>query len=160
MFIVERIDFSVFLVRAFFLGVLFASGYLLLGFERILFANKNRLIFQIIQLIFDLFYCILICFCDILMIYCANRGQIRIIALIIQLSGFLLIYLPLSKPVKRWEEKLMRAGYRKLWLPITEGIKRKKRKRALLKYNQKIDAHLEKDIVSLLKAAEEHIFDR
>ena len=127
MFVVEAQDFANYLLRAFLLGVLLALFYLLYGFVRVAFQKTPRFkkVFFILQALTDLAYCLLGAFLNILMIFSANRGQIRIIALLFEMAGFLLLYLPAGALVRRMQEKMLRFFRRRVLVPLLRTLGRK-----------------------------------
>ncbi len=127
MFVVEAQDFAKYLLRAFLLGMILALFYLLYGFMRVAFQKTRRFKkgFFILQALTDLIYCLFGGFLNILMIFSANRGQIRIIALLFEMVGFLLLYLPLGAPVRHIQEQILCFLKRKVCVPVLRIVHRK-----------------------------------
>ena len=137
MFVVEAQDFANYLLRAFLLGVLLALFYLLYGFVRVAFQKTPHFkkSFFVLQALSDLAYCLLAGFLNILMIFSANRGQIRIIALLFEMAGFLLLYLPAGTLVRRMQERMLRFFLRRVLTPLLHAL-RGKLTAAMLKIRQ------------------------
>ena len=145
MFVLEQGKLIEYCLRAGLLGILFAFVYLLLGFQRILFARLKKALNLILQAVADMFFWSVIAFSDMLMVYSANRGRIRILALLVQLFCFLICYLPLKKPIWRAETAVVEWIIRVFIHPIGSFIKKSITEQRIRRYNRKIDKRMQKD---------------
>ncbi len=160
MFVLEQGKLIEYCLRAGLLGVLFALGYLLLGFQRILFACFPKALNLILQAVADLFFWGVIAFSDMLMVYSANRGRIRILALLVQLFCFLICYLPLKKPIRRVETAVIGWISRVFIYPIVSFIKKGITEQRIRWYNRRIDKRMQKDGEMLINEIKEILDDK
>ena len=170
MFVVEREDFALFLIRSFLLGVFLASLYLAGGFFRIFLEGirsargKNLCLF-----VPDLAFCLLSAFLNVLLIFSANRGQVRPIALILEASGFFLVLRVLGKRAYRMEKRLLCFLKKRVLIPLVLPLRRlchkiedllKKRVQTarFFRFNKDLDRKLIKRIRYEVAVAEEQSF--
>lgn len=125
MFVVERGDFALYLLRSFLYGVTVSAAYLPCGFFRILIRKTNKVLSAILMTLFDVCFCLFAAFFAMLLVYSANRGQMRIIAILFFAAGFMLLYMPLCDRVEKAEAKLLDAFSKKILYPVRTFIKKK-----------------------------------
>ena len=170
MFVVERQEFTLFLFRSFLLGAVLALLYLFLGFfripaERIWSKAFGRLCLVLI----DLPFCGLIAFLNMLMIYASNRGQVRISALLFEVLGFLVIYLPFGRRAEKMQYRLFLLIKNRVVQPVwrffckkTTILVKKAANRILVfklkSYNRKLDRIISRMVDDAIKNGEERIF--
>lgn len=171
MFVVERVDFALFLFRSSLLGIVLALLYIVLfGFLRIAlckilkgFRGKALLVIP------DLLFSMVTAFMNLLMIYVSNRGQVRISALAFEVAGFCVVYCLFSRRIERLEEMVLDFLKNKLIVPvilffknkiksllgrISEKYIYKKQKR----YDRKIDRLFSNTVKDALKKGENILF--
>jgi hypothetical protein len=170
MFVVERQEFALFLARSFVLGALLAGVYLLLGFVRIPLLHGLPKVFGRIGLVLpDAAFCAVAAFLNILTVYVSNRGQVRISALLFEVLGFCIVYLPFGSFVEGLQGKTFRFLKRKILLPLfligkrilrrcVERAKEKRFRSKLKRYNKKIDRLLENAVLKSLEDGERTFF--
>ena len=170
MFLVSKKELVLYLLRAFFLGGFIGFSYLLSGFFRLAFqriAGRRRKLFYRIGLILpDLLFCLTAAFLNILMIYSANRGQVRLVALMAELLG-LLGPLALRQKAYQLEKRILRALYRALIAPVrkvigiqVEKVKAKVRLRKLKELDKQTDRLLEKAASEKVRMLDELLFGK
>lgn len=170
MFLVSKKELVLYLLRAFFLGGFIGFSYLLFGFFRLAFqriAGRKRKLFYCIGLILpDLLFCLTAAFLNILMIYSANRGQVRLVALMAELLG-LLGPLALRQKAYQLEKRILRALYRALIAPVrkvigiqVEKLKAKVRLRKLKELDKQTDRLLEKAASENVRMLDELLFGK
>ena len=154
MFVVEREDFALFLVRSAVLGVLLGAFYLAGGFFRIpLGKGKLKKSAPWVLFVPDLFFCLFAGFLTVLLVFASNRGQVRIMALLFELGGFCLVYGIFKKRVYRLEEILLVFLKNRVLIPLLLPLKRNIRRlirfikqqkinKQLIQYNKRLDATL------------------
>lgn len=154
MFVVERADFALFLLRSLLLGTALAFLYLLGGFIRLPLSSRcTGLPLALALLLPDLCICLFAAFLNVLMILAANRGQIRLVSLLFELGGFVLVWRVLGKWIYKAEAWLMRFIMKRMLRPlllplkrcafgICSFLKKKGEKRRIKRFNSKLDDDL------------------
>ena len=154
MFVVERADFALFLLRSLLLGGALAFVYLLGGFIRLPLASRCKgLPFALALLLPDLCFCLFAAFLNVLMIFAANRGQIRLVSLLFELGGFAFVWRFLGKWIYKAEARLMKFIMKRILRPlllplkscvigICSFLKKKREKRRIKRFNCKLDDDL------------------
>ena len=168
MFLVGKKELVLYLLRAFFLGGFIGGAYLLSGFFRLGFqriaGGKRKILYRVCMILPDLLFCLLAAFLNILMVYSANRGQVRLVALMAELVG-LLVPLSLRKKAYQLEKRILRRLYRILIAPVcrvlrtrVEKTKAKIRRRRLKELDKQTDRLLEKTARENIQMLEELLF--
>ena len=153
MFIVENGDLVRFFIRSFLLGAFISVLYLLGSFFRKtafrVFGVKA--FFAAVRFLFDLIFCAFAAFLNILMVYSANRGQVRLTALLFEALGFFLVYRLFAGRVYRLQDAILGflartvvAGARRRIALIKEKRQKKRTLRTMLKYDSGADAAAER----------------
>lgn len=168
MFLVSKKELVLYLLRAFFLGGFIGFSYLLSGFFRLAFQRitGRKILYRIGLIIPDLLFCFAAAFLNILMVYSANRGQVRLIALMAELLGFLCL-LSLRQKAYQLEKQILRTLYKVLILPVrkvmksnVEKMKAKIRLRELKKLDKQTDQLLEKTADENVQKLDELLFGK
>ena len=153
MFIVERGDFALYLLRAFLYGAAVSLIYLFCGVFRVIISKTGRVFRTVLMFLFDLSFCLVSAFFAMLLVYSANRGQMRIIAILFFAAGFWLIYIPLCQKSERLIENLLSVLSRRLVKPLFRFFKSKThevKKRILYRVNLKKAIKYDKDFPKIL----------
>ena len=174
MFLVDGADFVRYLFRAFLLGMALSPVFLSASGVKILLSEGpaifRRLAFLVL-FIYDVFTFLLASFLNILMVFSANRGQVRLMALLFEVAGFLLLFLPLYKISLKIQRKVILFLKKKVVLPLINGlrargrfvfgaIKKRKTINELKKYNDSFEKRSKKEISEIVTLAKKAIFQR
>ncbi|MBQ9467827.1 MAG: spore cortex biosynthesis protein YabQ [Clostridia bacterium] len=162
MFVVEREELLRFFFRSFLLGALYACAYLIAGFVRKVFGRMRSVKLRAVLLfVFDFALCLTAAFFDALLVFAANRGQLRIFALIMQIGGFALLYLPLRRYVYAAQEKLISGIYDVIFAPIVrrcERIRNKRMRKKEKRAEKRFDRNADRLLIKKMKNASDEIF--
>ncbi len=154
MFVVEQEDLALFLIRSAALGGFLAVIYLLGGFLRIPISRSESKKTSVILLFLpDLFFCLFSAFLNILLVFAANRGQIRIIALLLESVTFVGVIKLFNGIVYRLEYAVLRffkrrvflpciSPLRSLWKRVIRSLRVRAEYRKLRRFNKDLDAIL------------------
>ncbi len=171
MFVVERSAFALYLFRSFLYGLLVAAVYLAGGFVRIIFDRCGRIFSVLLTALYDFSLCLVSTFFAMLLVYSANRGQIRIIAILFFIAGFVLLYLPLRHKIEETEKHLIERIFSKILIPCLDfgririqkvrlNIQQKREFRKCEKYDRNFEKTLEKELDLCLAEGFEKIFGK
>ncbi len=170
MFVVERSDFALFLLRSAVLGIFLALFYLFEGFFRNVFSKKKHPKLRLVFFIFpDILFCLIVAFLNILLIFAANRGQVRIIALLFELAGFWGCISLLKRRMDLFQKRILRIVKKRIVSPIVSLIgsflrrvwvfgKRRAEAAHIKRFNKKMDRVLEEYVVKSIVEGAEQLF--